>query len=78
MINEVYRCDLTIDLEEAISMTDQKKFDNIRAIATYKSGREERVTGQLKTDQTPYKKFTDKVDALKAFPTVEKVKLEKF
>ena len=72
-----YRCDLTIDLEEAIDMTD-KKFDNIRAIATYKSGREERVTGKLKADQTPEKKFNDKVASLRAFPTVDKVVLEKF
>lgn len=59
-------------------MTDQKKYDNIKATATYKSGREEVITGKLKKDQLPYAEFSKKLKALKSFPTVDNVAIEKY
>lgn len=68
-----YRCTKTIDLEEII-MT-QEKHENIRAVVTYKSGREETFSGKLQKDGTPYKTFASKVADLRAFPTVVDVKV---
>lgn len=52
--------------------------ENVRATITYKSGRKEVMTGKLRTDQRPYKRFEEKLGQLRDFPTVEKIVLETF
>lgn len=46
--------------------------------ATYQSGRQEKYAGKLKKDGTMYRALRDKVQALRAFPTVTDVQIEYF
>ena len=59
-------------------MKPLKECDHIRATITYKSGRTEIVSDQLKRDKVAPKRYLDKIEALRAFPTVVKIKEETF
>lgn len=50
---------------------EKKNLTNIKAIATYKSGRKETIHGKLKANQEPYSGFQERLSALRNFPTVE-------
>lgn len=49
-----------------------------RAIVYWKSGRIEEFQEKLKKDGTSPKKFTDKANKLRKFPTVIKVEVSRF
>lgn len=73
------RCKDTIDIEDFIAMQDKKEQPTkIKAIVTYKSGRTEEVHGKINKSGIADAKFSKAVSAAKAFPTVEKVQVEKY
>ena len=79
-VNEVPRCVATIDIEDAIKLAPvgPKKPTHATCIVTYKSGRKEELTAPLNKDGSQKKVFSQKVLALKAFPTVTNVKITTF
>ena len=73
---EEYRCDLTYDIEELIEMSKEEP-TKIKVTATYNSGRIEEINGNLNKGGIPCKKIQDQILALKSFPTVCSVDIEK-
>ena len=74
-MDEEYRCEQTIDLEEYL-MSDKKKTQyEIRA--TYKSGREESFHGKITASGGLNKRDSKIYNDLKSFPTIEKVEVIK-
>lgn len=68
------KCNETIDLEDYIRMKNQSEKQNIRIIATYKSGREETYTHKLNKGGSVKKDTNELISALRSFPTVDSVK----
>lgn len=72
-----YRCTETIDLEEIIKMTIEKEATKSKAVVFWKSGRTEEFYADLNKGGEFKKSFTNKVDAHRNFPTVQKVEVTK-
>lgn len=72
------RCKETIDLEEIIAMKkDEKIPTKLKVIIIYKSGREELLYTDLNLDGSIHKRFQERIERLRAFPTVREVKIIK-
>ena len=72
-----YRCELTIDIEEMIQMSYEKKETKAIGKAVYKSGRVEEFSCNLRACGNPTKQFLEKQRDLEAFPTVVRVDVER-
>lgn len=75
-----YRCNQTVDLEEAIAMTmnNQKQPENAKIIAEYVSGRIEEHHSKLNRGGVYKKSFYDLYKKLLDFPTIRSVKIVKY
>lgn len=77
VMEENYRCHETIDLEDMIKMKQEQFCTKSTAKVYWKSGRIEEFSADLNKGGEFKKSFADKVAAHKAFPTVERVEVEK-
>lgn len=72
-----YRCNETVDIEEITGMYGTNKEDHTKftVTATYKSGRTESFSGNLNKGGVLPKTAANKVQLLRAFPTVTNVEI---
>jgi len=56
-----------------MNLNEHKNKTNVRAVAKYWSGRTEEFAGKLKKDGRAHKKFQERVNMLRNFPTVKSV-----